>query len=81
MLTHTDVIRKVKGAFLPLRCAVEVEDGASTNTQSILHLKVMSPEGVFRMPKITLGNLRDESELDFALHRARLRLLRQGCFC
>ena len=77
--SHTDLVRKVKGAFLPLRCAVEVEDGAAANAPSILRLRVMNPgKRAFTMPKITLGNLREERELDFALGLARRELQRRG---
>jgi hypothetical protein len=75
MLTNYDIVRKVKGAFLPMRCAVEVRDQLSQ-----LRLMVLDHNGgVFKMPTVVLNNLRDERELERALRKVKANFKRQRC--
>ena len=77
-LSDRDIVRKVKGALLPLRCVVEVKDGAGA-APSVLRLCVLNPgTRAVRMPQITLGSVRDERELDKVLWNTRMELERQG---
>jgi hypothetical protein len=73
MLTNTDIVRKVKGAFLPMRC--EVRLGSDDDT---LWFRVLDYDRGVKLMPVTLELTRHEAQLDSALRQVHSRLRQKG---
>jgi hypothetical protein len=75
MLTQKQIDRKVRGAFLPFRCAVEFFD-----SDAKLRVKVFdhSRRGILKITKIPVTQVRDERTLRDILSRLRRAVQKMG---
>jgi hypothetical protein len=75
MLTQKEVVKKVMGAFLPFRCAVQIGDyGSKLRAKIFNHQRVRFVE----ISKLPLCHMQDERKLGFALEQVRTRLQNEG---
>ncbi len=76
MLSDKDIVKKVRGAVLPFRCAVHLGGYASN-----LRFKVFNHQRakVIEIPEIPLRRMRDERQLGFVLEKVRRLRLQTPC--
>ncbi|MDX2028265.1 MAG: hypothetical protein SFW62_06490 [Alphaproteobacteria bacterium] len=73
MLARRDILKKVKGAFLPFRCAVQIGDYTSK-----LRFQVFDHNGIIEISRIPLRQAQNERQLRSTLERIRYRLEDEG---
>lgn len=73
MLSQRDILRTVKGAFLPFRCSIHMGDYSAK-----LRFKVFDHNGIIEISRIPLKQAQTEGQLKSTLERIRYRLEDRG---
>ena len=73
MLSHKEIASRVRAAFLPFRCAVQIG-----TFDAKLRFMVFDHRGIVERPKIPLQQAQDRRQLERMLEQVRRRVQAKG---